>query len=104
MRELANVLIRKLSVVSRIGYNHEEFFTIILLGLLGYSDFAQPQTYAEIQQTRNNTWNGRNEYLSTCFNENMLIVYQTVNDSIFDSMHPNPRPDRTCKAEKLSVH
>ena len=55
MRKLANVLIRKLSVVSRIGYNHEEFFTIILLGLLGYSDFAQPQTYAEIQQTRNNT-------------------------------------------------
>ena len=28
---------------------------LLLLSLLSYSDFTQPQTYAEIQQTRNNT-------------------------------------------------
>lgn len=38
------------------------------------------------------------------FYKNMLIVYQTVNDSIFNSVHPNPRPDRTRKAEKLGIH
>ena len=34
----------------------------------------------------------------------MLVIYQTVDGGILNSVHPHSSPDRARKAEKLGIH